>query len=134
MKSALNPAQLVKPIGYSHGYVAEGGRTVYLAGQVSFDRAGNILHAGDIVKQFGQALANLQIVMKEAGGAMTDIVKLNLFVKDKEDYRAHMMEIGVVYRSYFGKHYPAMTLVEVSSLFEDEALLEIEGVAVIGQG
>jgi enamine deaminase RidA (YjgF/YER057c/UK114 family) len=131
MKSALNPAQLVKPIGYSHGYVTEGGRTVYLAGQVSFDSAGNILHAGDIVKQFGQALANLQIVMQEAGGAMTDIVKLNLFVKDKEDYRAHMKVIGAVYRSYFGKHFPAMTLVEVSSLFDDGALVEIEGIAVI---
>ncbi len=129
MKELLKPSALVKPIGYSHGYVTQGGRTVYLAGQVSFDSAGRVVHVGDIVGQFGQALENLSLVMQEAGGAMTDIVKLNIFVKDKDDYKRHMKEIGAVYRDHFGNHYPAMTLVEVSSLFEDEALLEIEGIA-----
>jgi enamine deaminase RidA (YjgF/YER057c/UK114 family) len=131
MPKLVNPVALVKPSGYAHGYETNGGRTIYLAGQVSFNNKGEVIHLCDIVRQFGQALSNLSEVMKEAGGAMTDIVKLNLFVKDKEDYKLHMKEIGAVYREHFGKHYPAMTLVEVLSLFEDEALLEIEGIAVI---
>jgi enamine deaminase RidA (YjgF/YER057c/UK114 family) len=71
--------------------------------------------------------------MHAAGGEMTDITKLLIFVKDKNAYKANMKEIGKVYREFFGKYYPAMTLVEVSSLFEDEALLEIEGIAVISK-
>ena len=131
MNQPINSPELVKPIGYSHAYATEGGRTIYLAGQVSFDALGNVVHAGDIVKQFDQALKNLQIAIRAADGEMTDIVKMNIFVKDKEMYKTSLKEIGGVYRNYFGKHFPAMTLVEVSSLFEDEVLLEIEGIAVV---
>ena len=131
MNTIINPPDLVPPIGYSHAIASSGGKTIYLAGQVSFDVTGRIVHKDDLVKQFGQSLHNLQVVMTEAGGKMTDIVKLNMFVKDKNDYAAKMKEIGKIYSSYFGKYFPAMTLVEVSSLFEDDALLEIEGVAVI---
>ena len=131
MNQPINPPELVKPIGYAHAFATEGGRTVYLAGQVSFDHAGNVVHVGDMIKQFEQSLANLKIAIEAASGKMTDIVKMNLFVKDKELYKKHLKELGTVYRGYFGKHFPAMTLVEVSSLFEDDALLEIEGIAVI---
>ena len=131
MNTIINPSTLVPPIGYSHAIASTGGKMIYLAGQVSFDTQGKIVHKGDLVKQFGQALDNLQAVMTEAGGKMTDIVKLNIFVKDKNDYAAKMEEIGKIYASYFGKYFPVMTLVEVSSLFEDEALLEIDGIAVI---
>jgi enamine deaminase RidA (YjgF/YER057c/UK114 family) len=131
VKQLVNPEGLVKPVGYSHAVVVRGGRTVYLAGQVSFDETGNIVHAGDMVRQFAQALDNLEIAIRGCGGEMTDIVKLNIFVKDKELYKKNLREIGAAYREYFGKYFPPMTLVEVSSLFEDDALLEIEGIAVI---
>ena len=126
----INPDALVQPVGYSHA-IAASGKVIYLAGQVAFDQAGTIVCGGDLVGQFDRALANLREVMTAAGGSMTDIVKLNLFVKDKEDYKRNLKPIGVAYRTYFGKHFPAMTLVEVSSLFEDDALIEIEGIAVI---
>lgn len=131
MNTIINPPELVAPIGYSHAVASLGGKTIYLAGQVSFDAAGKIIHKGDLVKQFDQALHNLEAVMSASGGVMTDIVKLNLFVKDKNDYASKLKEIGKIYVQYFGKYFPAMTLVEVSLLFEDDALLEIEGIAVI---
>jgi enamine deaminase RidA (YjgF/YER057c/UK114 family) len=127
----INPPELGKPVGYSNGYVTEGGRTVYLAGQVAFDSEANVLYPGDIVKQFGQALHNLQIVVRAAGGEMTDIVKLNIYVGDVELYKSHLKEIGGVYREYFGKHFPAMSLLGVAAFFEEGAMLEIEGIAVI---
>jgi enamine deaminase RidA (YjgF/YER057c/UK114 family) len=133
MKEILNPKGLAHPVGFAHAVSTSGGKTVYLAGQVSMDAGNEILHVGDIVKQFEQTLANLQTAVRAAGGEMTDIVKLTIFVIDRNLYKEFLKEIGEVYRSFFGKYYPAMTLVEVSSLFEDLALLEIEGVAVIDQ-
>lgn len=119
------------PIGYSHGVESQGGRTVYLAGQVAFDPEGQIVGADDLVRQFDQALSNLRETLHAAQAEMTDIVKLLIFVKDKQDYQDHLKEIGKVYRSYFGRYFPAMSLVEVSNLFEDGALIEIEGIAVV---
>lgn len=130
MNRAINPPSLVKPSGYSHGIESNGGRTIYLAGQIAFDASGSIVGAGDIVKQFDKALANLREVLAAAGAEMTNIVRLLIFVKDKQEYQKHLKEIGSVYRNYFGKYFPAMSLVEVSNLFEDEALIEIEGIAV----
>jgi len=131
MNEIINPPELSPPIGFSHAISASGGKTVYLAGQVSFDASGKIIHKGDLVKQFEQVLHNLEAALIGAGGVMTDIVKLTIYVRDKKDYASKMREIGKIYQSYFGKYFPAMTLVEVSSLFEDDALLEIEGIAVI---
>jgi enamine deaminase RidA (YjgF/YER057c/UK114 family) len=131
MNNVINPPELVKPVGYAHAVTTSIGRTVYLSGQVSFDSNGNVVHIGDMIGQFEQTLRNLQIAIHAAGGQMTDIVKLNIFVKDRNLYKEHLKEIGGVYRNYFGKYFPAMTLIEVSSLFEDMILLEIEGIAVI---
>jgi len=86
---------------------------------------------GDVAAQFRQALANLKAVVDEAGGAMTDIVKLTIFVADKPAYQANLKPIGAAYREFFGRYYPAMTLVEVKNLLEVDALIEIEGMAVI---
>jgi enamine deaminase RidA (YjgF/YER057c/UK114 family) len=133
MKEIHNPKELAKPVGFAHAVSTSGGKTVYLAGQVSMDAGNEILFVGNIVKQFEQTLANLQTAVRSAGGEMTDIVKLTIFVIDRNLYKEFLKEIGAVYRTYFGKYFPAMTLVEVSSLFEDLALLEIEGVAVIDQ-
>ena len=131
MNKTINPTSLVVPSGYSHGVESSGGRTIYLAGQVAFDRQGAIVGAGDIVKQFEQALSNLQETLRSGSAEMTDIVKLLILVKDKRMYQEHLKEIGAVYRNYFGKYFPAMSLVEVSALFEDGALIEIEGIAVV---
>ncbi len=132
MNEIINPEGLEKPIGYSHAIIgSRTGRTIYVAGHVSFDELGNVLHAGDIVAQFNRALHNTRIAVEAAGGKMTDIVKLNIFCTDKSAYKAHLRDIGPVYREYFGKYFPAMTFVEVKSLFDDAIMLEIEGIAVI---
>ena len=132
-KDILNPPSLPRPSGYSNGILTEGGRVLFLAGQIGMGPEGNIASPGDLVAQFAQALFNLRAVVEAAGGTMTDIVKLNLYVTDKAAYKANLKPIGEAYRSFFGRYYPAMTLVEVKGLFDDDALVEIEGIAVIGE-
>ena len=132
-KSLFNPPALAKPSGYAHGVLVEGGRVLFLAGQTGMGPEGNIASPGDLVAQFAQALFNLRAVVEAAGGTMTDIVKLNLYVADKAAYKANLRPIGEAYRSFFGRYYPAMTLVEVKGLFDDDALVEIEGIAAIGE-
>ncbi len=132
-KQIVNPPALARPIGYAHGIAASGGRWLFLAGQPGLDHDGNITAPGDIVAQFAQALANLKAVTEAAGGAATDIVKLTIFVADKAAYRSQRQAIGQAYRALFGRYYPATTLVEVKSLFDDAALVEIEGIAVLNQ-
>ena len=130
-REIIQPAGLARPSGYSYGVVTDGGRLLHLAGQTGMDASGRIVHPGDIVAQFGLALENLRLVVAAAGGEMSAIVKLTIFVTDKVAYRDNLERVGVRYRSVMGKHYPAMTLVEVKSLFDDAALVEIEGVAVL---
>ena len=131
-KTVLNPPSLPKPSGYAHGVLVEGGRVLFLAGQTGTGPTGNIASPGDLVAQFSQALFNLKVVIEAAGGVMTDTVKLTIFVTDKGAYRANLKPLGEAYRSFFGRYYPAMTLVEVKGLFDNEALVEVEGIAVIG--
>lgn len=130
--SLLNPAALPVPSGFSHGVLAEGGRLLFLAGQTGVDSRGTIAVPNDLVAQFAAALANLQVVVGEAGGRMTDVVKLTIYVTDKAAYRASLAPLGAAYRQVFGRYYPAMTLVEVKSLFDDRAMVEIDGLAVLG--
>jgi enamine deaminase RidA (YjgF/YER057c/UK114 family) len=130
-KTILNPKTLVKPSGYAHGILTSGGRLLFLAGQTGMDAAGRIAAPGDLLAQFTQVLTNLQTVVTEAGGEMTDIVKLTIFVTDKAAYHAQREAIGARYREFLGHYYPAMTLVEVKSLYDDAALIEIEGLAVL---
>ncbi len=131
-KQIVNPASLVKPTGYAHGIATQGGRLLFLAGQPALDAEGKIVAPEDIVAQFDQSFKNLKTVVEAAGGAMTDICKLTIFVTSKRAYLANLKPIGAAYRTYFGRYYPAMTLVEVKSLFDDAAMVEIEGMAVIG--
>lgn len=127
----LNPPALSKPFGYSHGMLSDGGKVLFIAGQPAMDAQGEIVAQGDIAGQFHQAFANLNTVLSEAGAKPTDLVKLTIFVTDKSAYLASLKQVGQAYRSFFGKHYPAITLVEVKSLYDDKALVEIEGIAVI---
>ena len=131
--SAVQPRTLPKPVGFSYGYEVKRGRLVFLAGQVARDEQNAVVGKGDIVAQFRQVCRNIHTVMSAAGGGMSDIVKLTIYVLDAEDYKRHLREIGGVYREYFGKHFPAMTLVGVRDLFDaaDGCLIEIEGVAAL---
>jgi len=129
----VNPPSLAKPAGYSHGIEVQGGKTLYVAGQVAFDKDGKLVGAGDLVAQFKQICQNLKTVLLARAGKLSDIVKLTIFVLDKSAYKARGKEIGAVYREFFGRHYPAMTLLEVKGLYDDDqgCLMEIEAVAVM---
>ena len=131
-KTIINPPTLARPIGFSHGILVKGGRLLFLAGQTGSNTEGQIISPGDVVAQYEQTLHNLQAVVEAAGGKMQDITKLNIFVRDRDDYLANLRHLGVVHRSFFGAYYPAMALFEVSRFFHDEALIELEGLAVIG--
>ena len=128
---AVNPPTLAKPVGYSHGFEVQGGKTLYMAGQVATDKAGTVVGKGDLVAQFRQVCENLKALVLARGGQMNDIVKLTMYVLSKADYKAKAQDIGLVYREYFGRHFPAMTLVEVKGLYDDDCAIEIEGVAVV---
>jgi|SRR5579872_6953698 len=130
-KEIVNPSSLARPVGFSHGVAVTGGRLLFLAGQTGSDAEGRIIAPGNIVAQYGQVMRNLQTVVEAAGGEMQDITKLNIFVRDRDDYLAHLKPLGQMHRSFFGAYYPAMALFEISRFFQDEALIEIEGMAVI---
>jgi len=130
-KSPVNPPTVAKPTGYSHAFEVSGGRLLFLAGQVARDRDGNVIGKGDLVAQFRQVCENLKALVEARGGTLQDIVKLNMYVLDKDDYKAKGKAIGAVYREYFGKHFPAMTLAEVKSLYDADVMLEIEGIAAL---
>ena len=131
--SAVLPRTLPKPQGFSYGYEVKHGRLVFIAGQVARDGDNNVVGKDDIVAQFRQVCANIHTVMSAAGGEMTDIVKLTIYVLDVPEYKRRQREIGPVYREYFGKHFPAMTLVGARDLFDaaDGCVLEIAGVAAL---
>jgi enamine deaminase RidA (YjgF/YER057c/UK114 family) len=130
-KTIVNPPTLAPPIGFSHGVLVTGGRLLFLAGQTGSNAEGQIISPGDLVAQYEQTLRNLQAVIEAAGGKMQDITKLNIFVRDRDDYLAHLRPLGKAHRAFFGAYYPAMALFEVSRFFQNETLVEIEGFAVI---
>ncbi len=132
-KEIINPSSLARPVGFSHGVAVTGGRLLFLAGQTGSDADGRIIAPGDIVAQYEQIMRNLRAVVEAAGGRMQDITKLNIFVRDRDTYLAHLKALGQAHRSFFGAYYPAMALFEISRFFQDEALIEIEGMAVIDQ-
>lgn len=127
----VNPASLAKASGYTHGLTfPPGGRVLFISGQIGWDRERRFVGDG-FAEQFDQALANLLSVVTESGGKPESLGKLTMFVVDKAEYLAARAEIGRAYRQRMGKHYPAMSLVEVKGLLEPRARVEIEGIAVI---
>jgi enamine deaminase RidA (YjgF/YER057c/UK114 family) len=128
-RETINPPELARPRGFSHGIVVEGGRLLMLAGQDASDADGLILAPGNLLAQYEQVLKNLKTVVEAAGGSLQDIVKLNVYVTDRDDYRAKLKPLGELYRAYFGRHYPAMALFEVKGLFKPDAVIEMEGIA-----
>ena len=127
--SPVNPESLSKPRGYSHG-MRGSGDIVFVAGQIGWDRQGHMVQ-GDFVAQFAQALDNVLEVVWTAGGGPHSVARLVLYVTDKAEYRRLQKEIGAAYRARMGKHYPAMVLVEVKALLEDDAKVEIEATAIV---
>ena len=129
--SFINPESLGSPRGYSNGVLTEaGGQLLFIAGQIGWDEQQKLVSA-DFVEQFDRALMNVIAVVTEAGGRADEIARLLIYVTDKQEYRSRTREIGACYRARMGHHYPAMALVEVKSLLEDDARVEIEGIAVI---
>jgi enamine deaminase RidA (YjgF/YER057c/UK114 family) len=125
----LHPRGWKPAKGFSNG-VAARGRMVFLAGQVGWN-AEQRFESTDFVAQVRQALANIVTLVAEAGGEPAHITRLTWFVLDKQEYLSRLRELGEVYRSVMGKHFPAMTLVQVGALVENEARLEIEATAVV---
>lgn len=128
--SLVNPAELARPSGFSHAVVATGSRLVFLAGQTALDPAGRIEGAG-IVAQFDRALGNLLTALTAAGGEPEDLTSLTVYIVDIDDYRAHAGELGAVWRRRVGTAYPAMAAIGVSRLWDAEALVEVQGQAVL---
>ncbi len=127
----INPESLGAPHGYSNGVLTTAaGRLLFVAGQIASDQQQRIVSA-DFVEQFDCALANVISVVAAAGGRCEQIARLAIYVTDKNEYRARRREIGERYRARMGRHFPAMVLVEVKSLLEDDAQVEIEAVAVL---
>jgi enamine deaminase RidA (YjgF/YER057c/UK114 family) len=126
----INPESLGAPRGYSNGVLIDGGRLLFISGQVAWNQHQQIV-SDDLADQFDRALANVITVVEEAGGRPDQISRLIIYVTDKNEYSDRMKELGERYRARMGKHFPAMVLVEVKSLLEDRAKIEIEGTAVL---
>jgi enamine deaminase RidA (YjgF/YER057c/UK114 family) len=128
----INPEELGAPRGWSNGMLAQaGGRTLFIAGQTARDGSGQV-PAADFVSQFDRALGNVLAVLRQAGGEPGDIGRFTIYVTDMAQYRASLKPLGEVYRRRMATHFPAMALVEVTSLVDQEALVEIEATAVLG--
>ena len=128
----LQPAHWPRPRGYTNGIVARG-RTVFVSGMIGSDAQGKIV-AGDFVKQASQTLKNIVEVLSEAGAKPEHIVRMNWYVVDKKEYLGAFKQLGAAYREIIGRHYPAMMAVQVASLVEDAARVEIEVTAVVPDG
>lgn len=126
----INPDALGAPRGYNNGVLVEGGRLLFVAGQIAWDGEQRIV-SRDFCEQFAQALRNVLTVVRGAGGDATSIAQMRVYVTDKRAYTSNLKRIGAAYREVMGHHYPAMALVEVVALVEDLAQVEIEAVACL---
>jgi enamine deaminase RidA (YjgF/YER057c/UK114 family) len=128
----VNPPELSRPSGFAHAVTTPaGGRLVFLAGQVAVGEAGAIT-GSDVAAQFEQALRNVLTALRAAGGGPEHLASLTIYAVDLGDYQAHSREIGAAWRRLAGRDYPAMAAVGVSRLWDPAALVEIQGMAVIG--
>ncbi len=127
----INPESLGAPKGYSNGVLTPaGGRVLFVAGQVAWNEEQRVV-SDDFALQFGQALKNVVTVVTAAGGGPEHLARMTIFVTSKDEYVAAAKAIGAAYRALMGRHYPAMTLVEIKALLEEGAKVEIEATAVL---
>ncbi|MEU6418963.1 RidA family protein [Streptomyces spiralis] len=126
----VNPPELSPATGFSHAVVATGSRVVFLAGQTALDSDGKV--AGDTLPgQFERALTNLLTALRAAGGSPADLARVTVYATDIAAYRAHAPELGGIWRRLAGRDYPAMAVVQVVRLWDEEAMVELDGFAVL---
>ncbi|GGS36549.1 RidA family protein [Streptomyces violaceus] len=126
----VNPPDLSPPAGFSHAVVASGSRVVFLAGQTALDTDGKVV-GRTLPEQFAKALANLLAALTAAGGTPSDLARVTVYATDVAAYRAHAPELGRLWREAAGRDYPAMAVVEVVRLWDEEAMVELDGFAVL---
>ncbi|MDC0768561.1 RidA family protein [Streptomyces sp. HD] len=126
----VNPPDLSPPTGFSHAVVATGSRVVFLAGQTALDADGKVTGA-TLPEQFERALANLLAALTAAGGTPADLARVTVYATDVAAYRTQAGELGRVWRRLAGRDYPAMAVVEVVRLWDEEAMVELDGFAVL---
>jgi enamine deaminase RidA (YjgF/YER057c/UK114 family) len=131
MIETINPPGWKKPKGYANGVLVDGTR-LYTGGQIGWNKD-QVFESRDFVAQMEQTLRNIVDIVTAAGGSAKDIVRLTWFVTDKREYVARQREVGEAYQRVLGRHFPAMSLLVVAGLVEDEALVEIEATAEIGR-
>lgn len=129
MHTILQPPEWARPKGYSNGILARGNETIYTGGLVGWDAQGRFTSA-DFVDQVRTTLENIVAVLAEAGAGPEHLVRLTWYITDRKAYHDNLQAIGNAYREVIGRHFPAMAVVEVSALMEDQALVEIEATAV----
>lgn len=127
----ISPEGWAPAKGYANGILTKDG-TLYVGGQIGWT-AEQVFESHDFIGQMEQALRNILAIVEAAGGAAEDLTRLTWYVTDKQEYLARQREVGQAYRRVLGRHFPAMTMVVVAGLVEDEALVEIEATAVIGR-
>lgn len=126
----VNPPDLSPATGFSHAVVATGTRVVFLAGQTALDTDGKV--TGDTLPaQFERALTNLLTALRAAGGTPADLARVTVYATDVAAYRAHAPELGRLWRELAGRDYPAMAVVQVVRLWDEEAMVELDGFAVL---
>jgi len=125
----VNPSSLAPPRGFSHAVVAEG-RVVFLAGQTGLDIDGKVVEGG-LVAQFEQALSNLLVALEEAGGQPEQLTSMTIYIVEMDDYLERASDLGRVWRRLVGSEYPAMAGIGISRLWDVDALVEVQGFAVI---
>ena len=127
----IDPAGLETPVGYAHVAKITGGAIVHVAGQAPFDQSGQVVGKGDFVAQFLQVMHNLRTAIEAIGARPNQYAVLTIYVTNLEAYWNNKKPLGSIYRDVFGKHFPAITLVEVKRLYHPDCMIEISGVAVI---
>ncbi|GAA3156713.1 RidA family protein [Streptomyces echinatus] len=126
----VNPPELSPPTGFSHAVVASGSRVVFLAGQTALDTDGKII-GNTLPEQFGTALGNLLTALRAAGGTPADLARVTVYATDVAAYRTHAPQLGRIWRESAGRDYPAMAVVQVVRLWDERALVELDGFAVL---
>lgn len=129
----LHPLHWRPPVGYASGVSAAAGRIIFVAGQVGWN-ADQRFESEELVPQFRQALENILAVLAEAGGKPSDVCRMTAFCIDKPAYLAGRRELGRIWKSLMGDHYPAMSMIFVADLLDTPAKIELEATAVIAAG
>ncbi|MEU9233107.1 RidA family protein [Streptomyces subrutilus] len=126
----INPPELSPATGFSHAVAATGSRLVFLAGQTALDAAGKVV-GETLPEQFERALSNLLTALAKSGGTPADLARVTVYAVDVAAYRDCAGELGLIWRRLAGRDYPAMAVIGVVRLWDDQALIELDGVAVL---